>query len=372
MSTDNIALTIVITVACIAAGTMMVHAVWRAYGAWRIKQAGPRPLAAVRQVLWRDPGAVETLDLEHGPGGKDFTPAPPFTFIEEHSTGSQPCVSVADGRGRRWRVKWGDEVRSETFAVRLVWACGYYSETTFFVPEGTIDGASDLQRARSCIDEQCRFTDARFEIDDPGVKKMFEEHGWAWNDNPFLGSRELQGLKILVMLLSNWDSKDRRDVARGSNTAIFEYALPGGGREARYMITDWGGSMGAWGGNLATRGRWDPVKFAEQTPHFITSVDEGIVRFGYAGQRTEDVAIGITTEDARWLYRYVGRLTDRQLREALLASGASDEEATTFSAALRGRIDQLRRAAESPAPSALPSMGRQATGVSDTVRAVPS
>ena len=131
-------------------------------------------------------------------------------------------MSVTDARGRRWRAKWGEEVNSETFAVRLAWACGYFAETTYFLPEGTIEGATELQRASTCLDENCRFTAARFELDDPAVKKHFEEHSWAWNDNPFLGSRELQGLKIVNMLLSNWDTKDRRDVARGSNTAIFE------------------------------------------------------------------------------------------------------------------------------------------------------
>src|SRR5688572_1512056 len=180
---------------------MVVHGAWRAIGAWRIRQAGPRPLHAVKHVLWRDPGAVATRDLRHGPGGADFKPAPPFTFIEEHSGGSQPCVSVRDARGRRWRVKWGHEVRSETFTVRFVWGVGYFAEITHFVANGTIDGAKELQRARACIDEEGRFADARFEIDDPEVKKLFEEHGWAWNDNPFLGTRELQGLKILVMLL---------------------------------------------------------------------------------------------------------------------------------------------------------------------------
>src|SRR5215203_669244 len=58
---------------------------------------------------------------------------------------------------------------------------------------------ANLQRASACLDDQHRFVDARFELDDPSVTKMFEEHGWAWNDNPFVGSRELQGLKILVM-----------------------------------------------------------------------------------------------------------------------------------------------------------------------------
>ena len=69
------------------------------------------------------------------------------------------------------------------------------------------------------------FQDARFELDEPGVVKHFDEHSWAWNDNPFVGTRELNGLKIVMMLLSNWDNKDVRDVARGSNTAIFEYRM---------------------------------------------------------------------------------------------------------------------------------------------------
>jgi len=277
----------------------------------------------------------------NGPGGSSGAPRPPFQFIEEHSSGSQPCISVHDAAGRTWRVKWGNEVRSESFAVRLVWACGYFAETTYFVAEGAVVAPRDLQRAKTCIDDQGRFHDARFELDDPQVRKMFEEHSWAWNDNPFVGSRELHGLKILVMLLSNWDTKDRRDVARGSNTAIFEHRVSRWRREARYLITDWGGSMGRWGGNIVTRGRWDPAGFAAQTPQFVTGVADGVVLFGYAGQRTADVANGIRVDDARWLHAYLGRLTDAQLRDALVASGASDEDAESFTASLRARIAQL-------------------------------
>ena len=254
---------------------------------------------------------------------------------------------MTDAAGRRWRAKWGEEVNSETFAVRLAWACGYFAEITHFVPEGTIDGAADLQRAAGCIDDACRFTSARFELDDPAVKKLFEEHSWAWNDNPFLGTRELHGLKILTMLLSNWDTKDRRDVARGSNTAIFELATPAG-REAQYLITDWGGSMGSWG-SVVTRARWDAAAYVAQTPQFVGSVEDGVVRFGYSGQRTEDVAAGITVDDVRWLCGYLGRVTDRQIDDALAASGATREEREQFGTALRDRISQLQRAC-APAP----------------------
>jgi hypothetical protein len=327
------------------AGTIAVAAcvrwIWLALGAYQIHRAGPRPLSATQHTLWRDPGVVENVNLTEGPGGAGGEPMPPFVFLEEHLTGSQPCVSVRDGRRRRWRVKWGNEVRSENFAVRLVWACGYFAETTYFVSAGEIEGATALQRARSCIDDDCRFQDARFELDDPDVRKLFEEHSWAWNDNPFVGTPQLAGLKVLVMLLSDWDTKDRRDVARGSNTAIFEHRAGRWRREARYLITDWGGSMGRWGNNIVTRGRWDPDGFEAQTSEFVTGVDEGMVRFGYTGQRTADVAIGITVQDVRWLCRYLGRITDAQLAAALDASGANTDERARFAAAIRERINQL-------------------------------
>ena len=344
---ESILLWSLISVAGFIVGVYVVHFAWETLGAWRIRRAGPRHLTSVRERIWRDPGDVAALDLTNGPGGAPDRPAPPFRFIEEHLGGTQPCMSVSDARGRRWRAKWGAEVNSETFAVRLAWACGYFAETTYFLPAGTIEGATNLQRTSACLDEHCRFTSARFELDDPAVKKHFEEHSWAWNDNPFLGSRELQGLKIVNMLLSNWDTKDRRDVARGSNTAIFEHVLPDG-REARYLITDWGGSMGSWG-NAITRARWDAAGFAAQTPQFVAGVADGVVKFGYSGQRTEDVASGITPDDVIWLMQYLGRITDAQLDDALRASGASDEERELFRTSLRDRITQLSRIA-SPVP----------------------
>jgi hypothetical protein len=70
-----------------------------------------------------------------------------------------------------------------------------------------------------------------------------------------------------------------------------------------------------------------------------------MVRFGYTGQRTADVAIGISVQNVKWLCRYLGRITDTQLRAALDASGATPEEAERFMDAIRDRISQLVRAA---------------------------
>src|SRR6187401_3271729 len=99
---------------------------WRAKGSYKVWKAGPRPLFGVRHRLWRDPGDVPRLDMAAGPGGRAQAPVPPFRFIEEHSSGTQPTISVSDANRRRWRAKWGHEVQPETFAVRLAWACGYF------------------------------------------------------------------------------------------------------------------------------------------------------------------------------------------------------------------------------------------------------
>jgi hypothetical protein len=341
MEIDQLALWIVGTVGGVAAVWVAIQLFWRMRSALRLRRAGDRPVHSVRAVLWRDPGAVELLELAMGPGGRDGAPVAPFTFVEEHFSGSRPCVSVSDARGRRWRVKWGDEVQVETLATRLAWAAGFFVETTYYVPEGRVEGVRELRRAGNCVDASGMFEHARFELEEEDVITHFDEHSWSWADNPFVGTRELNGLKIVMMWLSNWDAKDVRDVARGSNTAIFEYRLPDGSREARYLISDWGGAFGRWG-NVVNRGRWDCQGFAEQTPHFVTGVDGELVRWGYSGQRTGDIAEGIRLGDVKWLMQYLGRLTAAQVAAAVRASGGTEDEAGCFTKTLLDRLQQLR------------------------------
>jgi hypothetical protein len=328
----------------VTAATCFVFAFWRMRSFISVFFARERPLRSSRAVIWREPADVESLDLATGPGGVDGTPLEPFTFVEEHTSGSRPCVSVRDARGRKWRVKWGDEVRTETLATRLAWAAGYFVETTYYVPEGRIEGADNLHRARRLVSEDGRFRDARFELEEDGVIKHFDEHSWAWNDNPFVGTRELNGLKIVMMWLSNWDAKDLRDTARGSNTAIFEYRQPDGSREARYLIIDWGAAFGRWG-SIMRRGRWDCEAFAAESETLVQGIDGDYVRFGYTGQRTADIAQGIRVSDVEWLMRTLGRVSDRQIAAAVAASGGAPDEITGFTRALRARLEHLEAVA---------------------------
>ena len=121
------------------------------------------------RFIWRDPGPVELLDFAGGLGGRDGAPQPPFTFSEDAPGGTSPKIIVTDARRAKWIVKWGPEVKAETFATRMAWAAGYHTQPSYFVREGNIDSAGKITKAAKFIDRGNKgyFRDARFELQDP-------------------------------------------------------------------------------------------------------------------------------------------------------------------------------------------------------------
>lgn len=291
-------------------------------------------------VIWKDPGAVESKDFVSGRGGRENAPKPPFTFVEEDLGGSNPKIKITDANGAKWGVKWGSEVNSEVFATRVAWAVGYFVEPTYFVSSGKIVGVDrgSLTRAKRFIKDDGSFTDARFEMKFDTLAKLNDEDGWGWNSSPFTNTPELNGLKVVLMLLSNWDNKDVRDISRGSNTAIFVMPGSDGKNEAHYIFTDWGGSMGKWGGVFG-REKWDAKGFSKQTSSFYKGGE-----FGYSGQHTSDFKNNIPAAHVAWIAKYLSRITDHQLRDGLQAAGATPDEVSTFTSAIRDRINQLQSA----------------------------
>jgi hypothetical protein len=287
-------------------------------------------------VLWHDPGAVESLDFRYGIGGPDMQPEPPFTFVREDESGTDAKVAVKDAKDRQWVIKFGVEASPDTFGTRLAWALGYYVEPTYFVPQGTIQGVHGLKRANSYVNRQGQFQNGRFQ-NRSKEPKFLKWVNWSWDDNPFVGTPELGGLKIVMMLLSNWDNKDSRDAdSRGTNTAIYQVD-----DRYFYFIDDWGGAMGHWG-KLLTRSKWDAKSFYDQSPKFISSGHDGI-QWGYSGQHTNLLTKGIGPRDIAWVLQYLGRVTDEQLRAGLLSSGASEEEARYYAGGLRLRIREMQQ-----------------------------
>jgi hypothetical protein len=293
----------------------------------------PALAATTREVLWQNPGRIEALDLYYGPGGGSGAPRPPFRYLGKDAGGSTEKLIVRDARSRIWDVKLGEEARPEVFATRLVWALGYYADPSYLVPRARIKGQT--------------YRNARFELRNPRLT-FRSDMEWTWKENPFAGTRELNGLRIVVMLLSDWDNKDARDWS--SNTGVIE-SRRAGRRTFTYFVTDWGASMGKWGG-FFTREKWDCEDYTEQSASFVKAVDEGEIRWGFKGQHSGAFKDDITVADVRWLIRYLGRVRDAQLRAALRASGANPHETRCFTRALRSRIGQLQRLARlTPASS---------------------
>ena len=305
-----------------------------------------RSLPAGDNILWKDPGDVASLNFVDGVGGPEMAPAGPFQFIQEDLGGTTPKIRVKDAKGRTWSAKFGAEARPSVFSTRLIWACGYNVETEYFVGRGEVQGIKGLKRAAKYI-QGSTITDARFQLrtDSP---KFLSSYNWAWNSNPFLGTPQLNGLRILTMLLSNWDIKDARDFGSGgaegtsdSNLGIFEDK--GADRPTYlFMVTDWGASLGKWGAALGSRNKGRCRDYADQTPFFVKGVSDGIVRWGWSGKRTDDISKDIKVSDVQWLLQYLGKVTDAQLRTGLGASGATPEELDCYLTSIRQRIGQLQ------------------------------
>jgi hypothetical protein len=292
---------------------------------------------AAGQVLWKAPPDLTVADWVGGPGGAESAPRPPFQFVKENLDGTNPKIDVVDAAGKEWVVKFGGEVHSDVLAARLLYAVGYASEPTYFVPCGVIENVHGLKRAKYFVSKSGLFRNARFKL------REHHKRSWSWVENPFQSSRELGGLKIMMMLLSNWDAKDARD-GKGSNTGVYEGSR-GDPSSAWFAVTDWGATFGKSGG-FFRRARWDWDGYRADTPKFVTLHTDGSIAWGFRGKHFRDITAGVGAVDVRWLAPYLSRISDEDLAAGLMASGASDQAVLEFTQAIRRRIAALQHIAK--------------------------
>jgi hypothetical protein len=261
-------------------------------------------------------------------------------FVEEVKSGTNPKFDVRDSKGVVWRVKLGEEVRPETAATRLVWAVGYFTDEGYWVPQIVVKGLKELSRGQEFVSAGGVVRGARLERKDPGQKKIGD---WEWKKNPFVGTRELDGLRVLMALMNNWDLKT-------SNNAIYDVGL-----EHRYLVSDLGGTFGRTGSSF-TRSKSDANDYAQSKfikrvsgkgvdfaldnrPFFITAV---YLPYYQDRVEMEDVGKDIPLPHVEWIAYYLNQLSPSQLQAAFRAAGYSPEEVTAFVAATQKRIAELR------------------------------
>jgi hypothetical protein len=341
--------------------------------------------AAVKPVpiapLWHDPGEIPSLDLNFGQGGKEHAPRTDaiYSFEKEDLGGSSTKFYVKDQDSVEWLVKVGDEARGETAATRFVWAMGYFVDEDYFVPEMRVSGLVKLHRKSHSIHKDGTITNARLKRTEKSQKKL---NAWAWTDNPFLGSRELNGLRVMMALMNNWDLKTvnnkvygQKQAKEGTASVAREEKVsdteanrddsganpkPAGefdsnGTGVRYVVSDLGASFGRTGG-VSSRSKGKVKDYAKdrfiratapETVDFVMRTKPaGILRLfkpNYYRQRTAmaDTVENIPRADAKWIGAQLARLTPDQIRSAFQAAGFTAEEVDGYLAELNKRIAEL-------------------------------
>jgi hypothetical protein len=297
--------------------------------------------AGTTAALWRDRGDAAALDLLDGPGGKEHQPGTNFKFIEESKSGTSPKFDVEEENGVRWRVKLGHEVKSETAATRLVWAAGYFADEDYYRPQIRVQGMKRLSRGQEYVSDGGLVREARLERQDGGKKLK----NWSWYHNPYVGTREFNGLRVMMALINNWDLKE-------INNGVYDE----GGAEGRYVVSDLGASLGRTGNNFArSRGvmkDYAETKFIKKVtpesvdfvmhsrPFFLTIINFPNYRFR---TRMERVAKHIPIADARWLGNRLGQFSPEQISDCFRAAGFSPAEVEGYTRVVMQRIEALKK-----------------------------
>jgi hypothetical protein len=272
-----------------------------------------------RAVMW-EPVNISSRDLYKGPGGDAMRPdLSSIRFIKEETGGHNKKYRISDGSGRIWIAKLGSEARPETAAVRLMWGLGYKTEINYLVPTLTIPGKGTFQNVR-------------LEARPDNIKRL---DGWSWRKNPFVGTNELAGLRMMMVFMTNWDVLDLQN-------QILDV-----GNEHHYIVSDLGSTFGRLGNNNLPviyrfgRQRGSPRHYANT--RFVKGIEDGEFKIYYKG-KNRGLFKGFTVSQAAWLSSLLNRLSDKQISDAFRAANYSSEDVASFTSTVRRKITELDRA----------------------------
>jgi hypothetical protein len=285
-------------------------------------QTTPKPPSA---SMWKDPSNLAQRDLFYGPWGAEHAPDPDgvYTLVELKHTGVNLGMTVKDEKGREWSVKQpypgglDSEAPVEVALSRLLSGIGYHQPPIYFL------------RAFKLKDDLGTHVEVggRFRLKDPAMK---ETAAWKWEDNPFVGTKEYQGLIVLLMMFNSTDLKN-------TNNSLYE-RRQGDLVEQLYLTRDLGAALGDV--NAISPRKNDPDSF-EKYP-FVLGVQGGHVQFAYSGWYKNLVRDRITPDDVVWASELLGRLSAKQWADAFRAGGYTPDVANRFISKLHEKIAQGR------------------------------
>src|SRR5215472_1141153 len=311
-------------------------------------------------VLWREPTDMASRNLFYGPGGKKDQPqGTTFAYEKEDLHGTNPKFDVRDQDNVKWRVKLGEEARPETVATRLLWAVGYSTDEDYFVERIQVNGMQAVsrkrrKRMRGLLDSDGTMHDVRLKRYSKDEKKVGT---WQWRKNPFTGSRELNGLRVMMAVINNWDLTD-------DNNSIYEEEKCDGAAKQQqdsddlrvYVVSDVGASFGTTGrvrDRAVAKGNSDSYRRSK----FISKIGRDYVDFAVPSRESWVLVVNpkeyirrfrlrwigrhIPRSDAKWVGRLLASLSTEQVRDAFRAAGYSPEQVDQFSEVVAQRIAEL-------------------------------
>jgi hypothetical protein len=302
----------------------------------------------ITSALWSNPTDITSRDLFYGSGGKSHGPHTTFTFVKEDLNGTNPKFDVRDENGIKWKIKLGAEAEPETAASRLLWSVGYFTNEDYFLSDLRVENMQPLKRGQNLIGADGTMHNVRLKRYLKGEKKI---GNWGWHNNPFTGTREFNGLRVMMALVNNWDLKDQ-------NNSIYEEKDDGQDPSWHYMVSDLGGSFGTTGlsfpnshskGNLPAyshskfikRVRGERVDFNVPTrPNLWHLVDP---KEFTSRMRLRWIGHDIPRADARWIGHLLSQLSRDQIRQAFRAAGYSPKEVEQFADVMEERINELNK-----------------------------
>lgn len=240
-----------------------------------------------------------------------------MAFIKEKMNGAHSKFDVRDENGVKWGVKLGSEAQPETAATRLVWAVGYFANEDYYITELAV-GHLRMKRGQNLIVDG-KIRGARLKRHNEGEHRVAD---WAWDDNPFVGTKELDGLKIMMEILCNTDLKK-------ANQHVYDVNR----QEQRYIAADLGVSFGKAGYTGSPRSRGN-LKAYQALP-LIKNAGPDYVDFWSFKH--------IPREHAKWIGRYLAKLSDKQISDAFRAAEFTPKEIAGFTRKVRDKINELNK-----------------------------
>lgn len=298
-------------------------------------------------VLWAKPTDIASRNLFYGPGGKEHQPLTKFTFLDEDLHGTSPKFDVRDENGVKWRVKLGPEARPETAASRLLWAVGYSANEDYYLSDLHVEQMQRLKRGQNLVGSNGSMHDVRLKRFVKDDKKV---GAWSWRNNPFRGTREFNGLRVMMALMNNWDLKDM-------NNSIYEDNNGDGDDSVfRYLVSDLGATFGKTGLDFPIKDSKGNLN-AYAHSKFIRKIGPQYVDFNVPSRATilcladpkefklrlqlRWIGRHIPRDDARWIGNLLSQLSPDQIRDAFRAAGYSQDQVDRFAQVVMRRIAKL-------------------------------